>query len=207
MGAAVPIGMAAASAVYGHFAGKSARNAAMQRSPEEQGYLKAQTGLANQLTSQGGQLFQAGMPGLQQSMGYYSKLLGGNRAALRGAVAPEAGGMADAYAGADSRIARTARGGERDALLAESGRERAGQYARLLFGAKAGAAQPLAATAGSAVDAGMAGQRTAGGMYGQLLGNANENRTQAFNFGQQTEQGVGGLAADLIKSYKANKGQ
>src|SRR5688572_2928555 len=130
--AAVPLAMAGGGALLGKVMGKSATNAAMQRSPEERQYLGAQTRLADMLSSQGGQLFKTAMPGIQSSMGYYQKLLHGDRATMTGALAPERAEITDSYAGAQKAIERTgARGGERDAALTNLANSRAGAYSRL----------------------------------------------------------------------------
>lgn len=196
-------GSAIGSALLGKKASDNASQAAQYRSPEETALLRSQTGLADQQRGQGAALFGQAMPAIQNTMRYYSTLLGGSRAARVAATSPEAESVSQAYGGADAALRRSnLRGGERDAQLAENQRAKAGQIARLVTGVRPQAAAGLGSQAMGLVGAGNAATTGAGALYSNLLGNATGNRLQANAVGQQAGQNttdqIGRLVARIV---------
>lgn len=192
-------GAALGSSLIGKKASDNAANAASKRSPEELALMKSQTGLANQQAEQGSSLFRTAMPGIQSTLKYYQTLANGGRAARMGAVANEAEDVAGAYTGADNALLRSnLRGGERDAQLAENSRAKAGQVARLVTGVRPQASNALLGGSMGLLDAAGGNQRSAGGMFGTLLGNSTGNRLQGNAIGSQTGSALTGQLGKLF---------
>lgn len=214
MPAAVPAiimgGSAIASSLYGGHAANSAAKKAAQRSPAEQRLLNSQTGLADQLRGQSGEMFKQAMPGVQNTLGYYRTLMTGNRGARMAAVSPEAEDVAKAYQGADSSVKRGMVGGQRDQALAENARARAGQTARLITGVRPQAAAAQGDLAGRLLGDSQNAASTAGNIGSGVLSNETSNRQGAFAFGQQAGQNaagqMGALLAQLMGTFGGAKG-
>lgn len=190
-------------------AGKQAKSAMQYRSPQEQALTAEQLQLARQQRTQGASLFGTGLPAIQQASGYYSRLLGGSRAGLREAVAPEAAGIRDAYRGAGGAISRMLRGGERDLAMARLSQGQAGQLGGLTLGVRPAAAGALGNLGMGSVYPGLTGGASAGSMIGGLLGTESARSMGAANLGYQASSGAakefGSLIADLLK-YGSKQG-
>lgn len=204
--AALPIAMIGSSAIGAGgsaYAGSKAKSAMQYRSPQEQALMGAQTNLARQQASQGQQLFATGLPAIQQASGYYSRLLGGSRAGLREAVAPEAAGIRDSYRGAGGAISRMLRGGERDLAMGRLAQSQAGQLGGLTMGVRPAAAGALGNLGMGSVYPGLTGGASAGSMYGGLLGTEAARSMGSANLGYSAATGTakefGSLIADLLK--------
>jgi hypothetical protein len=188
--------------------GRSAASNATKQSPGEAAAAAGGTGAAKSLTGQAadrsgqaGTLAGIGTPALQQSSGYYSKILGGSQAGLRTAVAPELNASADLYRGTNSGINSRMVGPQRDVALADTSRAAAGTYSNIL-----GSARPMAAAAqgglglgATGASLGAAGQaigatQGAGSIYSGLLGNA----TGARLAGNEQQQKVGADTGNMI---------
>lgn len=162
---------------------------------------RAQTSLINQLRSQGSTLFNNALPGMQQTLGYYRTLLGGDRAARMGAVAPEAQDISAAYSGANDALQRNyVTGGMRDQAVAENARARAGQIGRLLAGVRPQAAQALSSMTGGMVRGaeGMLAPAVSGGAG--LVGNATTGTGMGLAAGSDTARQIGLLISNLVNS-------
>ena len=204
------VGGSIGSSLIGGKMAKSAQQAAMRRSPEETRLMGAQTDLLQQLTGQGRTLFSNAMPALGAATGYQQRVLGGDRATLADLVAPDARRVRDLYGGAEAGVRATARGGERDLALSRLSRDRTGALAGLTTGLRGQAAGALGQLGyGQLYPAMTAGGAAVGG-YGGLLSQSQQNRQQAFGYGQQTGGQFGGtmgaLLADLL-SYYATRGK
>ncbi|PYQ25564.1 MAG: hypothetical protein DMF56_27170 [Acidobacteria bacterium] len=191
-------GLAAGSAIAGHYASKSAAAGAMNRSPEEQAALARQSQAATQSAQFGNQFSSLALPRVGQALNYYGTLLGGNRAAIRGAVAPETQDINEAYRGADTSLGRTyIQGGQREQALAENARAKAGQISRLIGGVRPMAAQGLSQLGLGAAQAGQQ-QQYIGGLLNQgLLQQGFQNRLLGQQAGANAAGQWGGLFARL----------
>lgn len=222
MAAAVPALISAGGFIGSKFAGDSARKSAMKQSPGEiaatGGVNRAaasQTQLADQFKQAGGDLLQTGTPAVRQSLSYYSTLLGGNRAAMAQAVAPETQQIGDVYKGAErSLVASGTRGAVRDQARGEIQREKTGRIAGLIGSVRPGAAAQLAGTGMSAIGAGAGAlsgaagaTNSAGNLYSGLIGGAQQNRAMGNAAAGDASGQIGALVADLLKnnSSKAKK--
>lgn len=206
--AAVPAlimgGSALGATFMGSKASESAAKAAQQRSPEELALMKSQTGLADTQNRQSQQLFGQAMPAVQNTMRYYSTLLGGGRGARRMAVSGESEDIGSAYAGADASLKRSnVRGGERVAQLAENSRAKAGQVARLTTGVRPMAAGALAQQGGGLVNSALVGGNSAGNMYSGLINNSTQNRQQGNMIGLQAGSNLTGQLGKLFAQIMA----
>lgn len=204
-------GSAIGSALLGKKASNDAAEAASKRSPEELALMKSQTGLADQQTRQGSQLFGAAMPGISSTLRYYQSLLSGGRGARVAATSSEAGDVASAYEGANASLARSnVRGGELVQQQAENARAKAGQISRLVTGVRPQAASALGGMSGGLVGAAQGSQGQAGGIYGSLTGNATQNRQQGNLIGMQTGANLTGtlgkLFANIMNQGKSGSG-
>lgn len=216
MGMAIPLGIQVAGMIGSHFAGKAAKKSAMQLTPEEQQYYANSSGaaagakaLGDTSATQSGKLFDTGMPAVSQATNYYSTLLRGNRAQMTQAVAPEAAGINDTYAGASRAIEHGgARGAARDQAVGEIAREKAGKVAGLIGGVRPQAAAALANTGLSTVSEGSRAAGTAssaygnvGSIYGNLIGNRGADRQSANTAGEAASSSIGALTAQVLKTY------
>lgn len=192
-------GAAIGSSLIGAKMGKSASEAAMQKTPEEQAAFANNSRLAGQQVSQGNEMFGAAMPAVRSSLNYYQTLLGGNRAARVGAVAPEAESIGSSYAGADKAVERGyVQGGQRDMALAENARSKAGAISRLTTGVRPMAAQGAANIAGQLIPAAQRGYGTAAGIYGGQGNSEFQNRQMGQQVGTQTSGNFGRLFAQIL---------
>lgn len=112
----------------------------------------AQTGLANQqanlskhiLDFANGQV-SSSAPALNKAMQYYMTLATGNRGAINSVLAPQRASIMDTYSGAQRGIeARTAQGPQRDVMMGELQRQKAGQLGLMPFMARQQAVGQLA---------------------------------------------------------------
>lgn len=141
--AAVPIMMGATSLGQAYFGSR--------RSGEEKRLLNAQTNQLNQLSGQGASLFGAGMPAMRSAISYYDTLLRGDRASQAQALAGPMAGITDLYRGAEANMQRTGvRGGVKDLMTAQLGRDRTNQIGQLTAGVQPMAASALASLGSSA---------------------------------------------------------
>lgn len=188
-------GSALGSWLGGKSAGSAKKNA-MARSPEEQA-------LFTQQGQQAKEMFGAGMPAIHQALGRYRTLLSGSRSARLAEAAPEMEDVGDAFEGSDRAISSRLRGGERDQVIAENSRMRAGQIARLVTGQREKGAQGIASLAPPLVGAGT-------GINMNLLDNSFRNRMQGNEYGymagRNTSQGIGQLLATLLSSFGGGRG-
>lgn len=192
-------GAAIGASLIGSKMGKSAADAAMQRTPAEQGAFDANTKLAGGQVQQSNQMFATAMPAVRNSLNYYQTLLGGNRAARMGAVAPEAESVSGAYRGAETALKRNyVQGGQRDMALAENSRARAGDIARLTTGVRPGAAAASAGIAQNLIPAAQRGYGTAAGIYGGQVNNEMQNRQYGDQAGSRTSANFGRLFAQIL---------
>lgn len=202
-------GAAIGSSLIGGMFGKKAANTAMQKTPEEQAAFNANTKLATQQTQQGNEMFNTAMPAVRQGLNYYGTLLGGNRAARMGAMAPEAESIGSAYSGANTAIGKGyLQGGARDQALAENARSRAGQIARLTTGVRPMAAQGMAGMAAGLIPGAQRAYGSAAGIYGGQGNSEMANRDMGNKVGTQTSGNFGRLFAQLmnITGKGGNKG-
>lgn len=160
-------------------------------SAAQAGSAQAQTRLANLMSDFAKRQFTLAQPAYTRALGYYNTLLGGNRAAMGQAVAPEAASISDRYAGAQRGLERSfVRGGERDLAMAELGRSKAADLSSLIRDVRPRAAGAIAELGQSGMrDAlgfgGAAGQGFygAGSIYGNLVGN---ERARAYDDWQRS---------------------
>lgn len=200
----IPLIAKGASVVGGLLGGKLAQNAAQQRSPEEQAALTGASGAASNLQTTGQGLIGQGLPGVQQSMGYYSSLLNGNRSQMGLATAAPRAAITDQTRGAEQGLERSGlRGGIRDLAKANLQRQSAGQIAGLTTGVQPDAARALGALGSETVGQGgnMLGQ--SGSIYSKLLGEGFDNRKYARKEGQDAGSSIGSLLFDVLNGkYK-----
>jgi hypothetical protein len=191
-------GLAAGSAIAGHYASKSAAKGAMARSPEEQQALDRISGLVGPTAAMGRQFSSMALPQIGRAFNYYGNLVGGDRAALRGAVAPETAEIGEAYKGADQTIGRSyLQGGERAQALAENARSRSGKIASLVSGVRPMAAEALSRLAPAVANVGQQGQYLAGILNQGVLQQGWQNRLLGQQAGTAASNRWGQLFARL----------
>lgn len=144
-----------------------------------------------------------GQPLQASAAGYYQKLLNGDRASLRGAIAPEVAGITETYRGAEKNLERSGvRGAQRDVAKAEIGRDRAGKIAGLLTGQRAAAAGSLGEMGNTAVGNASTAYGNAGSIYSAMSGHAGaqvaRNDANSGAMGAALGKGV----ADALKNWK-----
>lgn len=210
---ALPWVIQGGAALGGALLGKKAQSSAMKRSPEEAAALSGAQGGAKDLLSGGKSLIasgqqttQQGLNTLQQPAGYWSRLLGGNRAAMAQATAAPRAAITDIYSGAQRGLERSnVRGAARDVASAELNREQAGKIAGLTTGIQPAAAGALSdigtnmAEVGgrtSAIGGSLAGQGA--NIWGNLLGQGFQNRTYGRWEGEKAGTSIGGFLFDLL---------
>lgn len=197
----IPALISAGGAIGGSLLGRKSVQGATQRSPEELAALQGQTGAANALTQQSGQLSAFGMPLLKQAGGYFSKLAGGNRGVMTQALSPEISSINDVYGGTARTLSRFLRGPEKDVQLAESERERAGQIGRLFGGARIGANTALGGMGEGATGAAASGFGGAGGIFGGQAALGQANRFGGAELERSVGSDFGGLIFNLLKNW------
>ena len=145
-----------------------------KKSPEEIAALQNVSSLARLLQGQGQQIYQIGAPAYAQAMQYYQALLSGDKNLAVAAIAPDAMGITDLYAGARAGIeSGNLRGGARDTALANLGQQGTSQIAQLIPQAR----QNAAAAAGS------------GGLAGASLGTGLEGNSAQLDQALATYEG------------------
>lgn len=203
MPAAVPLIIAGVSAGTSLYNGYKARQGAK---PQE-ALAAAQAAAAQQQMAQSGQLFQLGLPLVQAGSTYYSRLLRGDRAALRSAVSPEANEISETYAGAENALRRSnLTGAARDREMGELARERAGRISALVPLARRAAAGEVSNLGTALTSGGQQGLSNAGNAYASLLQGERENQRykdeQSAAYGKQ----LGGLITDIYKAWPRGDG-
>lgn len=166
-------------------------------SGESQSLQNAQTTLANtmsqtgqQSANEGATLFNLGLPGLQQSESYYTKLSSGDPAALATANAPAIQGITEQSAGAKKNIVQdNPRGGERNLALEEADISKGAQISNLTtqsytgsFGSLAGLGGQNVSQGNAATGTGLQGMNAAANQYGQLQQLGNEQKATQLGF-------------------------
>ncbi len=194
--AILPVAGAIGTSLFGR---RSARGAT-ERSSEERGALTSLTGLADQLGTQGSQLFNFGLPQLQRSGRFFSDILGGSRTAAAAATTPERNRITDIFRGAESGIRRTSRGGVRDLALAETSRSRAESLASLIPSIRTGAASAAGSLGLGATGTGVGATRAGGGLFANLLGQGQQNRFLGEEVQNRAGGDLGGLLFQILQS-------
>jgi hypothetical protein len=195
------------SLLGGWLGGKKAEKNAMQRSPEEAAALTGASNSANALNTTGTQLTQAGMPAVNKSLGYYSTLLGGNRAAMSLATAAPRASITDTYRGAERNLEQQGvQGAGRDQAVAGLARDKAGNIARLTTGVQPAAANALADLGTNLTSQGGQQQNAAGSLFANLLGKGFENRKYAREEGGKASSAIGSLLFDVLSGIWKPKG-
>ena len=210
---AVPWIVKGGAALAGSMIGKKSQQSAMKRSPEEAQALQGAQGAAMGMQQGGQKLIQSGQGAVQQGLdtmagpaGYWSKLLGGNRAAMSQATAGAKGSITDIYRGAERGLERSnVRGAQRDVAKAELGRDRAGKIAGLTTGVQPYAAESLAGLGGNIADIGTqtTGQGAnlsaqGGNIWGNLLGEGRANRQYGRAEGEKAGGSIGSFLFDIL---------
>lgn len=151
------------------------------------------------------QLNQA-KPGLNQALGYYSTLLGGNRAQMRNVTAAPRAAITEQYRGAEHGLEKAGlRGGALDTAKEELARDRVGKVAGLTTGV-----QPMAAEALGNLTSGLMGNVNGAfgnaGMTGANLLNADARQlSEQRNADSRSMSSWGGLVSGLLSGYGGNK--
>lgn len=203
----IPLIAQGAGAVGAGIAAKKAQSSAQKRSPEEEAALKGATGAAGTALQQGTELSKLSLPYLKQAGGYYSTLLGGNRAAMSQAVAAPRAALTDVYRGAERNLERSnVQGAARDVGMAQLARDRAGKVAGLTTGVQPYAADALAGLGERFAGAGLAGADVGGRIYGNLLGEGFRNRTYARREGEDAGETWGKFLHDAILNIPTGSG-
>jgi len=205
----IAAGVGAAGTAYGaHKASSDAKKARAAQQP----LIDAQTRAAEQQNAQGQQLFSFGMPLLQRSGEYYSRLLGGDRASLRLATLPERQEISELYRGAEKGIDRSGvQGANKTVQRAELARERVGKLASLVPNARAAAAGQVGALGQTGVSGGMAGGTAGANIYSQLMSGQlgrDQLSLQARQYSDQQSQAMGqqlGQMLTLFGQYWQNR--
>lgn len=200
---------------------KHSQKAAMKRTGEENAQLTGAEGAANSMQQGGTNMIQSGQQGVQQGQdnmssagGYWSKLMGGNRAQMAQATAGSRASITDIYRGAERGLERSnVRGAQRDVASADLNRDRAGKIAGLTTGVQPGAAAQLgdlgnsqAATGNQTASTGANMQGNAGTLFSNLLGQSTANRQYGRAEGEKTGKGVGSFLFDMLSGVGGKKG-
>lgn len=128
--------------------------------------IQSQTGLGRELTRMGKSSYSLGSPAYGKALSYYETLLGGNRAAMDQALAPETAQITDTFRGAAKNLDRQGvRGGEKTMAAAELNRDRANQLGQLRMGGRANAAGALGSLGLEGMRTGFGGLASASGAY------------------------------------------
>jgi hypothetical protein len=200
----IPHIISGAGALGGMFAAK--KSGMGGPSPQEQALMGQATGAAGQMGKMGMEAASMGTNTLGKSANYYQRLLSGDRNMLTQTLQPEIQGLTDISRGASRGLSRSGvRGASRDVAEAEIGRQKAGQVGSLFAGARPMAAAALSNIGATSQSAGFTGMGNAGNIYGNLLQTAgtqrrDQNATQG-DFGET----VGGLFADVAKTWEQRK--
>ena len=199
--AAVPWIVKGGMALGTYFAGKKAASASTKLSPTETLYGQQAAGQAGQLGQMGQMLGQQGAGYTGQAGGYFSKVLGGDRAQMQEAVAPEARAVTDLYAGAGKQIEQSGMTGPtRDVAQAELSRTQAGKLSDLYAGVRPQAAGALAGLGTSLTGQGVSAQQSSAGLFGNLLGQATQSRLVGQEQANQAGSGAGKMIFDILSS-------
>jgi hypothetical protein len=192
----IPLIAQGVGALGGALAGKKATSMAQQRSPEELAALSGETGAANTLGTTGNSLVTQGRSMMQQPADYYSRLLGGDRAAMAEATAGPRAQLQEGYKGAQSQLATSGiRGAAKDQLSGNLMRQGASQIAGLTTGVQPAAAGALGSLGTTTLQAGAPMLSQSGNLFANMLGQGYNNRIQAQQQGQTTGNAIGSLIA------------
>jgi hypothetical protein len=182
----------------GMLAGKQATKSAMQRTPEEQRALAGAYGIGDQASRMAQAAYGESRPYMRQAGGYYSTLLGGNRAAMSQALAGPTAQITDYYRGAGRNLRQSGiRGAARDVAAADLNRQRASQLAGLATGVQPYAADALAKLGIEGMQTAGPLLGTAGNIYGNLLNQGAWNRQYGRQEGEKTGTAIGGFVRDI----------
>jgi hypothetical protein len=190
----------AGGAIISHYAAKSATNAAMQRTPEEQQALTgAQTG-AKTLQTGGADALATGADTQRPATNYYDTLLRGDRAAQAQATAAPAARISDVYSGATRNLEQSGvRGAAKDVASADLNKNRASSLAGLVTGVQPGAAAALTSIGETQQNRGAGMISSANNTYSDLLGAGQKNRQAAQGAGTSVANSIGQLTTGAAK--------
>lgn len=187
---AVPIAIAASTAISAGLAARQASQAKKAAAP----LMAAQTQLAQQQAA----IAKLAGPAFTETSDYYRQLLHGNRAAMTTALAPEITSITELARGAERGLDRGPAGPQRDVAKAELGRQKVGQIGSLFPQARAAGAAGLTNLGSLA----MGGAGNAANIYQSLLsGQRADRQFQAEEQGQLGE-GLGSLLTDFYKAWQ-----
>jgi hypothetical protein len=162
------------------------------------------SGISTQSANEGTQLFNLGLPGLQQSESYYGKLASGDPNALARANAPAIQSITGQSNQALQNIMQNApRGGARDLAISDAQLSKGAQISNLTTGSYTGAFPSLASLGGqnvsqgnAATSTGLQGLNSAANQYGNLQQLQNQQKaTQLGFFGSLAGAGAEGFGA------------
>lgn len=216
--AAVMGGIAIYGAVQSHRAAKKKEEQEKAAQDAAANSTSQQAGLSTALQGYANKQFKMAEPALSQGMSYYSKLLGGDRGTVQGAIAPDVANINQAYEGTQKYLDQQGvRGGARDNAIAENERQRVGQVGMLPFLARKGAADAsinagtnltgqATAAQGSAAGAASGSGATALGQSGQLFNQEQVRGNQIADTGANLASLYANWASGRGKTPKTNAG-
>ncbi len=201
MPAAIPLIATAVSTGYDAYKSHKAGQ-------QQKALLGQTTGLAQQQANQGRQLFNFGMPLLGQSADYYSRILTGDRGAMRSALAPETGAIRDTYTGAQRNLERSGIvGAQKDVASADLARQEAGQLGGLFPAARRSAAEALTGLGGTGVSGGVGATAGAGSLFNSLLSGQRLQGQADYEHSMAAGENWGNILVDFYRAYQAKQAQ
>jgi hypothetical protein len=191
-----PIIAQGAGIVGGIYAGKAMTKSAAQRSPEELAALANSNKAAAGMNDAGNEMLSESRPYMRKAGGYYSTLLGGNRAAMQQATAAPRAMLQEQLRGQEGKLATSGiRGAARDVIGGQMSRDNAGKVAGLTTGVQPYAAEQLAKLGTDQAQLAGPMLANAGNIYSNLLGKGFENRKYSREEGAKGTEAIGKLAS------------
>jgi len=191
MPAAVPIAIAASTAISAYMAHRAQKKASAESAP----LMAAQTRLAEQQAA----IAKLAGPAFTETSDYYRKLLHGDKAAMTTALAPEITSITELSRGAERALDRGPAGPQRDVARAELGRQKVGQIGGLFPVARRSGAEGLVNLGSLA----MGGAGSAASIYQNLLSGMRQDRAYAGQQSQQLGESIGPLLVDFYKAWQS----
>lgn len=196
-GAAIAAG--AAGSVYS--ANKQSSTAKASQALQAQA-MQQQSDLSSSIKGYADSRFKMADPALTAGMGYYTKLLSGDRGTVQGAIAPDVANVNAAYKGTQNYLDQQGvQGGARDNAIAESERSRVGQIGMLPFMARNAAAGNLVQAGTTLSGQGMAGLSGAASAASGAGNTAYNLNSQMFGQGEVRGSQISDLGSNIAGLY------
>lgn len=171
----------------------------------QKGLAGQQMGLSKLISDVSQRQHSIAEPAISKAMQYYTKLAGGNQAAIQNTLAPQIASMTDVYRGAESGMTnKMSAGAGRDRATADLQRQKAAQLSMMPMMARTNANEQLGTIGTSIMGQGNSMLSAAGGPFAGASNSLNADQAQK-NINRGNFMDFGASMGKIFLPYLLNK--